>query len=149
MEEHKRRNFEKAHPGVPFPSIQAATPEEVRYIRRRFVGCLGLKDTYTGLDLARTVAALSSPIVGINAADDHFDLMQVLGRLGLQPESHVFLNWYRFDRIDKLRTKDLTTYFSDFWYPSSDDIEIFDNSWSWIVSIFHDGTVSTAGLKRG
>lgn len=56
--------------------------------------------------------------------------------------SNVFINWYRFDDIDKMSLKDLDQYFYDIWFPATDDIDIFDDTFKWIVSIFHDGIIS-------
>ena len=32
-------------------------------------------------------------------------------------------------------------WFDDLWYPAADDLEIFDASCSWLVSVAHDGAV--------
>lgn len=38
-----------------------------------------------------------------------------------------------------MRFKDLTEHFDYIWYPGPDDIEIFDDSLSWILSVDHGG----------
>jgi len=51
------------------------------------------------------------------------------------------LNWYRFDKIDELRFVDLCEKFEDIWYPSSDDLDIFDRNMNWLISIEHSGSI--------
>jgi hypothetical protein len=53
----------------------------------------------------------------------------------------VYLNWYRFDDIDQIDLAALDQYFSDIWYPGSDDLDVFDDSTDWIVSIAHFGKI--------
>ena len=35
----------------------------------------------------------------------------------------------------------VSKYFSDIWYPSTDDIDVFDSSVSWILSVNHEGEI--------
>jgi len=67
--------------------------------------------------------------------------------LGISAEKKVYVNWYRYDNVDEIQFVDLTKYFDDIWYPGLDDIDIFDATFSWILSISHDGAVRSARLK--
>lgn len=79
---------------------------------------------------------------GGDANLDGFDLMALMGRVGIHPKASVYLNWYRFDDIDVMSTDQLSRYFSDIWYPSVDDLDIFDDSLDWVLMVRHYGTVS-------
>ena len=81
---------------------------------------------------------------GLNAGDENFDLENVTQTAGISVHDKVFVNWYHFDKIDTLAFKDLAVFLGYIWYPSSDDIDIFDSSFSWIVSITHQGEVYIA-----
>ena len=61
--------------------------------------------------------------------------------LNIKPNLQVYLNWYSFTDIDILNIIFLDKYFFDIWYPISDDIDIFDESLNWFLSIRHDGNV--------
>ena len=74
-------------------------------------------------------------------------ILGMFSKLGIKHQSHVFLNWYRFDNIDEIEVDGLNTYFADIWYPSTDDIDLFDNTFKWIVSIRHDGQISRGRLE--
>lgn len=37
---------------------------------------------------------------------------------------------------------ELDKYFYDIWFPIADDIDLFDKSLSWILSIRHDGCIT-------
>ncbi|WP_234399978.1 hypothetical protein [Campylobacter concisus] len=40
-----------------------------------------------------------------------------------------------------MRFDDLSKFFSDIWYPSLNDIEIFDINLNWIISVRHYGAI--------
>ena len=61
--------------------------------------------------------------------------------VGIKQKKTVFINWYRLDQVDELRTSDVFRYFHDLWYPELDDIEIFDDSLNWFVIVTHYGQV--------
>jgi hypothetical protein len=70
-----------------------------------------------------------------------FNLLNTLTELKIKPLSKVFLNWYRYEKIDVFKIDDVDNYFYSIWFPSSDDIDLFDESLSWILSIRHDGFI--------
>jgi hypothetical protein len=82
----------------------------------------------------------------VNAMED-FNLLDVLSDLGIKALADSYINWLRFEKIDKIATNDLDKYFNDIWFPSSDDIDLFDDTFSWILSIRHDGCVSVIKAK--
>jgi len=95
------------------------------------------------LEVVRAIYDKSEPIDGVDANDDGFSFSDVLKSLCIEPNANVYINWYRFDNVDEISIKNLTEYFDDIWFPSSDDIDVFDDSFSWIVSVSHDGKVSS------
>ena len=44
--------------------------------------------------------------------------------------------------------KDLNKHFYDVWYPSSDDIELFDDTLDWIIFVRHYGGVQLLALNQ-
>lgn len=75
-------------------------------------------------------------------ARENFSLKTVLNNLCIYPNSKIYVNWYHFDDVNMFNYDDFNIYFYDIWYESSDDIDIFDESIDWILSIRHDGSVS-------
>jgi len=71
-----------------------------------------------------------------------FQLINTLHDIGINHLSEVLINWYQFKRIDAFDINDLDKYFYDIWFPSSDDIDLFDRTLNWILSIRHDGCIT-------
>lgn len=74
--------------------------------------------------------------------EDDFSLIDTLNHLSINSLSKIYINWHRFNDIDQFNLIDLDKYFHDIWFPSADDIDLFDDSLDWIVSIRHDGCIS-------
>ena len=82
----------------------------------------------------------------INAEDDDLDWNKVFNSIGIPVPNEVFINFERFNSIDVFLFKDFCKYFDDIWYPAADDIEVFDASLNWIVSVKHYGAVHYAKI---
>lgn len=75
-------------------------------------------------------------------ATQHFDLLETLQRLDFNYGEEIYVNWGGFKQIDVFKIDDFHKYFYDIWFPSSDDIDLFDKGLNWFLSIRHDGIVS-------
>lgn len=53
----------------------------------------------------------------------------------------MFINWDRYEEIDEMGLDDLNRYFSDIWYPGSDEVDVFDSSFGWFLSVSPEGYV--------
>ena len=141
MESFKIEHFLKTHNGLLFPWHRSLTADETEVIQRRLLNDAKIvSDTNTpNLDLVFYLVKKGEVHSDFNAQDKDFNLIAVLDNLEIRPQPNVFVNWYRFDKVDQIRLADLAQYFDDIWYPSSDDIDIFDEDLSWILSVSHDG----------
>jgi hypothetical protein len=145
MELFKKQHFESTY-ALKFPEVRPLSPPELAAplwqcsnygpawgtARLRWISCrrsIGCSD--------RCREWMRTAIL--------FDLLRVLPD-HVRERDTVLINWYRFDDVDEVRTKDLATFFSDFWYASSDDIDIFDPDVTCILSVRHDGTVKIAAF---
>lgn len=84
-------------------------------------------------------------VEGVKCEDCKLQVAGLLSYLKISPREHVFINWNRYDDIDEIGFNDLDMYFSDIWYPGSDDIDIFDSSFRWIISISPEGYIKVVG----
>jgi hypothetical protein len=141
MKSFKVEHFVRANDGLHFPWFISLQPSELTCLQRRLFHTLNLPEDASLSDLVSSIAKKERLWSGGDAEDDEFDLASVLNAIGITPSDFVYLNWYRFDEIDQMKFVDLVKYFDDIWYPSSDDIDIFDESLSWMVSISHEGRV--------
>ncbi len=124
-----------------------------RFISLSTEDCLMLVDgllkkyEFSNIDsLMKLLYSNKELLLSIDACEE-FKLIDTLSSLKVNPLTDVYVNWRRFDDIDIFNIADVDKYFFDLWYPSSDDIDIFDESLDWIISIRHDGRVSF--LKYG
>lgn len=141
MDQIKIDNFSSQHPGCSFPEWDSlskdACLEITQLIRKKF----SLANIADGLALVRAIDALAQPCEIASHVSEDFDLNALLDACGVNAAEVVYINWYRYDEIDRLKRKDLARNFDDIWYPDVDDIDVFDESLSWILSIRHDGYI--------
>ena len=140
MEKFKIEHFIKDNPGVGFPHYRELPSSQCHEIVDTIAEKYNIKAN-DSLELVNVLAARRTVIEAVNAEDISFDLCYVFKQVQVAPLDMIFINWYRYDRIDTMLFSDLVKYFNDIWYPSADDIDIFDSPLDWILSIDHEGYV--------
>jgi hypothetical protein len=144
VDAHKIEIFRREHGGMGFPHFRTLGPNECAAIRRQLTRVLG--PCSDELDLTLRVAGLRKYISHVIATDAAFRLDEVVLGLGVTPDPYVYVNWFRFDQIDHIRFVDLASNLDGIWYPGADDIDVFDSTFRWIVSIAEDGTTALITL---
>jgi len=148
MEKFKIEHFENDHPGKKFPWFRTLQSSEAEKFKQSFSSRLSLDANTTSENLVRIILEKSNFIETIQADSEHFSISKLLNSIGVFPMNNICLNWYRFDEIDELYFDDLDKYFDDIWYPGPDDIDIFDQTLSWILTILHDGSVKFLQIEK-
>lgn len=138
MDEFKLVNFERVH-GVPFPTVERLAPAQCDAIVEKLRKQLGLPASANRLDVVHALDSVEVYVPSVSASDTSFDILSLFP--ASQISKSVLLNWYRFDDIDRIDLATVASFFSDIWYPASDDIDMFDEELSWVISIRHDGAV--------
>lgn len=137
MERFKIELYEQEY-GKSFPSFKHLSNEECEIIKKIFFLDFQVEND---LELIKIIEKKAIYVDNFNANDEqNFNLkrmFQYLNRDCLK----VYVNWFRFDDIDEIAFDDFCTFFYDIWFPGVDDIDLFDESYSWIVSIRHDGVI--------
>ncbi|HJR70816.1 MAG TPA: hypothetical protein VKA43_12295 [Gammaproteobacteria bacterium] len=147
MDKLKIDHFVREHPADGFPAFRSLTAIDTALIRQNVARALGLALIPDAGSLLEILGDRQKVLDRPNAEATGFDLKACLHSLGISPSDRVFINWHRFDEIDEMNVDDLSTYFASIWYPSSDDIDIFDGKYSWILSVRHDGVLSVLRLN--
>lgn len=142
MDNFKIENFKREFPNAVLPEFRSLNESEVNLIQGKLFKLVKLDENSDLICLVNKICGQSLHVISKGAEDASFLLTTVLLDQGIQCDKFVYINWYHFDDIDKFNLKDLNKYFDDIWYPSSDDIDIFDDSFSWVLSIRHDGALS-------
>ena len=98
------------------------------------------------MDLVRRIERAGSKIGELDEHDLSSSFKAALAKSKVHPAELIYINWYRFNAIDEMRFSDFVTYFDDVWYPAADDIDVFDSSCLWFLSISHNGVVRQLAL---
>lgn len=143
MESFKIDHFRKDNPGKDFPWHRSLTSSQTEKVCRRLADTLQVFPK-KNIDIVNAIYAYSQVLEDTNADKDGFSLSKLFESIKISPAEKVYINWYQFDNIDEVRFIDLCNYFEDIWYPGPDDIDIFDSSLQWILSVTHDGMIRFA-----
>ena len=135
MDQIKLENFRKEH-GFEMPIIRSLSPDECLKIIENLLHKFSLDyiDEFFKIDKF-------SKLDGFNADEANFDLKALFSKLNITAPNEICINFNKFESIDILRFDNLSKFFSDIWYPSFDDIEIFDINLSFIFSVRHYGAI--------
>ena len=135
MDQIKLENFRKEY-GFEMPIVRSLPAAECLEIRENLLYKFSLQniDEFFKIDKF-------SRLDGFNADEANFDIKAVFSKLNIATPNEICINFNKFESIDIFRFGDLDKFFSDIWYPSLDDIEIFDLNLNWIVSVRHYGAI--------
>lgn len=140
MELFKIEHFNKEHGKTNFPEYHELSPEECCNVANAISLKYRIK-AKSPLDFVQQLSSQQVYIDSKNAESEGFSLKSFVEQHKIVPLNKVFVNWYQFDKIDTMSFYDMSKYFDYIWYPSADDIDLFDLSFEWILSIDHDGTI--------
>lgn len=141
MEKFKIDHFKNENPALDFPKYRSLNNEELINIQENLYSIFNIKEDRDLLRLVKTIDTHTINIENINVDDDDFNLQELFEFIKIKPAEFIYINWYRYDDIDSLRLSDFSIYFHDIWYKGSDDIDIFDKTFTWVVSVRHDGAI--------
>ena len=120
MDQIKLENFRKEH-GFEMPIVRSLSNDECLKIRENLLHKFSLDDIDEFFKIDKF-----SRLDGFNADEENFDLKTAFSKLDIATPNEICINFNKFESIDIFRFVDLCKFFSDIWYPSLDDIEIFD-----------------------
>lgn len=138
MDEIKLQRLRHDHPSVVVRHLTESESKRILTDVRNRIGLAA--DSGNGLRVVRDVRAQSAMVHNMNAEASDFDLFKVFQAARLIPQERIYINWYGFDDLDEVDVRHLAAYFDDFWYPKADDIDLFDRTLSWILSVDSEGT---------
>lgn len=142
MESFKIELFEKENPSRKFPSFSSLDAEGTARVRQCFSQKLNVDEGIDGKALFALLSEQVEAVKGFNANTDSFNIEEVFRHLDIVPNEIISINWQHYDDIDTMSYKDLSTYFEYIWFPGPDDIDVFDDTCGWILSINHEGYIS-------
>ena len=82
-----------------------------------------------------------SDIENIKNIDFYFLLRKC--NKGVFPK-YLYLDFGNFEKIYKISAEDFIRNINNIWYPSSDDLSIFNELCNWVLTIHHEGSMGCA-----
>lgn len=141
MYKSKIENFSNEYPNKSFPWFEFLEPCEAEKYRLKILRKMKMNATTSPAEQVEQLFKHQKNLENVNADTAEFKMEDVFHKLNIKPDEYIFINWYRFDHIDKMKFNDFVEYFDYIWYAGPDDIDIFDKSLKWIVTIDHHGYV--------
>ncbi|WP_149713177.1 heat-shock protein [Campylobacter concisus] len=135
MDQIKLENFRKEY-GFDMPIVRSLPAGECLKIRENLLHKFSLNDIDEFFKIDKF-----NKFDGFDADKENFDIKAVFSKLNIATPNEICINFNKFESIDILHFDDLSKFFSDIWYPSLDDIEIFDINLSFIFSVRHYGAI--------
>ncbi|UOE40228.1 hypothetical protein MTP09_09915 [Chryseobacterium suipulveris] len=136
MENFKKELFKKEY-GIDFPPYFKISEDKCHEIKYNIIHKFKLIQD----DFEKSLRKKQLFFNLINAENENFNFCNVLKNIQITIGSRLYVNWDNFQTIDKFSSEDFCKYFNDIWFPSADDIDIFDDKLNWIISIRHDGAI--------
>lgn len=132
--------FRADNPAKVFPDFYELSVEECQknalIISKKF-----LNGAYEGMDLVLKLIKIANSIDGIDASSGTFSLVELLKKQQVCYTEEGYIDWYRFDDTTAMKIRDINSVFDYLYFPSADDIQIYDDSFSWILFVKHYGEV--------
>ena len=148
MDEVKIQNFANANPGKPLPVVRHLDTKECETLRVALAAKLGQPPQSSALEILRELELRSQDLSGTRPSDSGFRLANLFSQLRLDVR-RIYINWSSFDDIDEMTAQDFSDLFHELWYPSSDDIEVFDSSLNWVLLVRHFDVVQIVRTLNG
>lgn len=153
MESWKLERIREAH-GGHLPFLLQPTSQEVREGIRTWLTELAGSPGSQGYSGGRRVYEKAEIIPSADAETEGFSILEALVSAGVVEASdpgEVFISFdlYRpFDDVSRINLADLSGFFDDFWYPSTDDLAIIDCRLAWICFVANWGQVRVLRAMR-
>lgn len=142
MLKEKKKYYVQESGDEDFPFFVTLDSNEASQHEERIKEIYGFAMEVDSRDLLNYMAKNSQLVSKFRAEDCDFNFMEMLKSLHLSPKIVIYIDWHRFDKIDKISVEKFSDFFDDIWYPQADDMFLYDDSFSWFVLISHHGAIS-------
>jgi hypothetical protein len=122
--------------GADRPAVDHLTEAECERLRRRIAARLRLPRC-DGFHLVE-VLRLRQVLLSANICDEDFSFSTLVNDVGLRPLPFIYVNWAKFNIIDRFESAFIMRYLPDLLYPGGDYVDLFDDNANWIASIDYE-----------
>ncbi len=135
--------FVSLNPGHTYPASAVLHGLEAEQMRKRLALGMGFAAEVDAQSQASQSWWGARLVEALSVRDPAFSLPALLDSLGLGSPSRLYLvrvNWALYDPIEVFTLSDLSRWLPyGVWCGGSDDIQIFDDSCSWVLGLDHEG----------
>ncbi len=126
------------------PKIINVDGEIIKDLKKNICANFLLKETLSKTDIFTNILERTKYIDDITNLEKRilFLIKKISGNI--KNNSYIYLDWGGLRNIKKVKLIDFITNIHNFWYPSSDDICIYDFNCKWILILDHHGGVSVS-----
>jgi hypothetical protein len=119
-----------------FPHFQKVLPQVCSIYKSKVSVKLGFSENESdSIKILKFLREKSVPLYNINAELDSFNFKLLISELKISEPKFININWNNFEDIDKFKLIDFSNNLKYIWYAGPDDIEVFPDDLSWVISI--------------
>lgn len=120
VESFKIDNFKRENPGEDFPWFRSIVSDECLLIQNRLAKKLVLGNNDQPQEIVNRICGLGYELGNFEASASITDALKAAFlKENITVAKNVYINWYRFDKIDQMQFLDLIDHFDDVWYPGA------------------------------
>ena len=140
MDSYKLEEFAGDHPGQQYPWVESVQPQEAQRMVSELMSRFCPSATNAS-DFIHFIA--EQPMLEeITVLDDEFDFTRLLIDAQIRIPQEILVNFAAFEQLERMRYAEFAKHFRYVYWPATDDLDCFDESLEWIVSIDHDGRIT-------
>lgn len=151
MDIYKIDNYNRDSDGKPFPWYYHLENAELSELVKKIVFAFSIQMNTT-IELIiqkicdKTHLLLDNNGSYFNATNEYFQISDVFDLIGVKDQDTIYISWGPGEPclcsdVDLLYIKDVLKHFNDLWYPGTDDMVMFNDSFSFIIWIDHGGGI--------
>lgn len=139
---YKVEVFQVDFPGRPFPWYRLLDEQECANLRAGLERRIGNVREVQPRQLLWDLWQRATSLDGDPSDEAAFDPRVLMESLGLVPGQRVYLDWSPFTEVYEMRFNDFVEFFHSLYFPSADDLTVFDDTLSWILWFLSDRSLA-------
>lgn len=145
MDRFKFEIFKKENPKTPMFEVVPLTLDKIQIIQKKLFQLLNIEDNNIQ-ELEKRIYQIANVLIP-SIPENNFSIKELFYNLNVE-SNFLYVTWDSFKTIDRFKLTDFCQWFEYIWYPSSDDIDIFNDDLTWILQVYHYETIALAQLEK-
>ncbi len=124
------------------PHIHHLNQNEIEIIKEKLYFAFYGDTTYMCSTFYQNISTHEKVIGNTTSID--IQQLASLCKLNIKEDEVVYLDWDNFENLIAVSFSDFVKNINNFWYPGSDDLSIFNDDATWVLTIYHHGDITYA-----